>query len=727
MKKEFFITRFIVISLVLSILFSNSAFAQQIIERIVITSEDTSQFPEINISARFLDRTNKNINTISAENIDIYEDGQQVNFDIKKTYMGLNAVILFDLNASINVKGRSGESVRDEMRLAALQFVDTMKDKDKLVIMASDRDQVYLLQNFSADKNALKKFLTDYSFRSTDSHISFPLDGVNSALERLKNSPDTEINKVIILISSGIVASKPTNISQAVDITSRFASDATIPIYSILVNSEFKPRYLDTLAENNAGSFVHFEGEASVTKMYEEIDQLRNQYAITYKTTSGKAGERTLSIMRSKAKTPLVSYTYSVQNPPQPPRIESFTINNGDPIIRQASDWDSDLSAISPTEVRAVINYDWPDGYLRDLTKAELLIDGQTVEIKTSSLTGDIFFTINLRGVIDPGSTTMVVEGRIQDELGFEDSLSQPVTVEVIVPSKPVDLSAVIPMPVCDALETVPSIGSTLGPYCRTLGITPTAVINFGLWAFMLVLVGILWVNRTKVASGIQETGQALTSMYKRLTQQVGGKAPKARLEALQGVEKGERNVFDLFGETPVGRDKEYAELVFVNHLSISREHCIFHEDRATGNWSVEDRDSANGTYLNGNKLDPFTRYPINEGDIVEMSQVERGGIKFRFYYLDADDISERPTMVHPTQQPNQPDHAVGGEYLDHNKAVQQDYDFFDAYESEIQDDQSQGKFSDAADHEIAETQVSKDTRKIRNDLDEFDPSQHTF
>jgi len=110
------------------------------------------------------------------------------------------------------------------------------------------------------------------------------------------------------------------------------------------------------------------------------------------------------------------------------------------------------------------------------------------------------------------------------------------------------------------------------------------------------------------------------------------GKQAKAKLIAIQGISGGERNQFDIFGETLIGRDRNHCVLIFSDYPAISREHVALHENKADGAWTIEDRDSANGTYVNGRALEPFDKTtPLKHGDIIELAEVQQGGIKFRF------------------------------------------------------------------------------------------------
>ncbi len=62
-----------------------------------------------------------------------------------------------------------------------------------------------------------------------------------------------------------------------------------------------------------------------------------------------------------------------------------------------------------------------------------------------------------------------------------------------------------------------------------------------------------------------------------------------------------------------VGRNPKL-EIVFRNPR-VSREHASIRYDEELGCWQIADSKSANGTWLNGRKLPPYTWHPIVESD----------------------------------------------------------------------------------------------------------------
>jgi len=309
-------------------------------------------------------------------------------------------------------------------------------------------------------------------------------------------------------------------------------------------------------------------------------------------------------------------------------------VNNGDPIRRIPTQNITDMENIPPTETKVVASIVWADGYPpRKLVDNKLVINGEEFHTDIVDAMGNLVYNWDLRGFTTPGTTTVQLQIAVKDELGFETIETKSIVVEVV--------SSASGNPICDSLGKIPNVGGSLARTCYKLGIGPSQLLNTILAIVSLVLVILLWVNRKTVGKIGHQAANIVTSVVDRITQRHSATRARARLELIAGGKADQRTQFDLHGETPIGRDIEHAELIF-DSPTISRSHCIIHLDKATGKWFIEDRDSANGTFLNGNRLEPFVETDLNDNDILELSLVERGGLKFRFVVLD--DNPEAPS-----------------------------------------------------------------------------------
>jgi predicted component of type VI protein secretion system len=153
------------------------------------------------------------------------------------------------------------------------------------------------------------------------------------------------------------------------------------------------------------------------------------------------------------------------------------------------------------------------------------------------------------------------------------------------------------------------------------------------------------------VAEAGKGAGRAFTSFVERVTSRRVQSTPKAYLVVLEGDVNVGRSL-EIYGDTPIGRSKQYAELLFQQNdeqSPISRLHCTIVDEES--HFTLRDEDSANGTYLNSVRLEPLVAEELHDGDEIELSQVERGGVKLLFQI--AQDFDTGTTNMARTTNPS--------------------------------------------------------------------------
>lgn len=96
-------------------------------------------------------------------------------------------------------------------------------------------------------------------------------------------------------------------------------------------------------------------------------------------------------------------------------------------------------------------------------------------------------------------------------------------------------------------------------------------------------------------------------------------KKPKPEVWRLVGINTPIPVRLTLTGESfIVGRSDQKAQGLVTFSPNIGREHCRFLLQRGT--WYLEDLNSRNGTYLNGQKLEPNQKYKVKAGDLIKLS-----------------------------------------------------------------------------------------------------------
>lgn len=70
-----------------------------------------------------------------------------------------------------------------------------------------------------------------------------------------------------------------------------------------------------------------------------------------------------------------------------------------------------------------------------------------------------------------------------------------------------------------------------------------------------------------------------------------------------------------------IGRSERFADGIIHNNRLVGRKHCII--EQLDGNYAIMDLNSINGTYLNGEKLNPHQEYSLQEGDTVGIANLK--------------------------------------------------------------------------------------------------------
>lgn len=125
--------------------------------------------------------------------------------------------------------------------------------------------------------------------------------------------------------------------------------------------------------------------------------------------------------------------------------------------------------------------------------------------------------------------------------------------------------------------------------------------------------------------------GRAMTQFIDRVTSRRVPSAPRAYLVVMEGDTNIGRTL-ELYGDTPLGNSRQFAELLFQQNSddsAVSRLHCTVLD--LENHFKIKDEDSANGTYLNGTRLEPLNEARLEDGDMIELGQVERGGVRLMF------------------------------------------------------------------------------------------------
>jgi pSer/pThr/pTyr-binding forkhead associated (FHA) protein len=170
-----------------------------------------------------------------------------------------------------------------------------------------------------------------------------------------------------------------------------------------------------------------------------------------------------------------------------------------------------------------------------------------------------------------------------------------------------------------------------------------TFVTVLSLISVLISLSAILILWRTRQKNGFFDNDFAAKGFVSRVTTRRTYSTPKAYLTIIDGSGfMSGRSTFELYGTTPIGRSRRHAELIFQateEASPISRLHCTILDD--DGIFFIRDEDSQWGSFLNGEKLEPLEGKELHDADIIELAQVERGGMRFRFSLAEEQEVSK--------------------------------------------------------------------------------------
>ena len=251
------------------------------------------QVEEVQLHATVLDDKHRMVTDLAKQDFQVYENGQPqqiTNFDRR------------DIPVSIGIVIDNSGSMRDKrpaVNQAALNLVKASNPKDEVFIV-NFNDEYYLDQDFTANLTQLKEGLEKIDSRGGTALY----DAVVASADHLEKNAKLD-KKVLLVVTDGEDNASRESLEQAIR---RLQKENGPTVYTIGLLGEERQkrarRALVALAENTGGISYFPRDLGEVDSISREVaHDIRNQYIITYKPSSGKqdAGYRTV---RVEAKAP---------------------------------------------------------------------------------------------------------------------------------------------------------------------------------------------------------------------------------------------------------------------------------------------------------------------------------------------------------------------------------------------------------------------------------------
>lgn len=613
--------------------------AQMSVSRIVITDLNSSQFPDVKVSAIIRDANNEPISSDDVRNLELLENGNPVDFEFEEIDSNLEIMFVVDMTPSMSkYSGKSGQTRMQETQAIIRGFIDMMHAGDSaglVVVTAPDKTNYVqtLTSNMQNLAAAVESLPTLEQRGSNSNSMNAVLEGLNELSRSTMNGKSIQS---VVFITSGLVST-----TGLLDATNR-SNTLKIPIHTFLTRSdnlvESYVQPLTSLTKMTGGVYSAFTDVGSLGDTKQWFAKQRSQIQFSYKSAENSNSERTVMV-RAKTGMASSSVNYSVRL--EAPELVIDSPVKGQVIQRAATTYNPSVDQYEPATVSVNAHVNWRDGFERPIVTATLLVDGRPVGQPVQFPGSTFSFTWDVRD-FRQSEQEVRLSVQMEDELGIKaESEVVPVKFVVSVPPQPTIVSAV-----GGQAQDCSKAGGTFAVVICNIT-RYSGLIALGLATIALVLVVVF---RSKIGAAAVHVGDAVRETVARITRppqtQVG-----AYLTVLRGAEDLPRNKFPIYINTltPIGRDRRQADIVFdesADHSVVSRLHCQIQEEM--GQYKLKDLGSSHGTFINGSRLPELGEAMLSDGDQIEVGPVERGGILILFQLAsetgDYDDIVNRET-----------------------------------------------------------------------------------
>ena len=650
-------------------LFVLPAAAQGPVERVELTAVDSSRFPVVELRFRALDGDGRHVPEIQRAQVSIQDGETPININPEDPKAESLAqvegplLVHFVIETGISLDQTGWTAAREAIR--AFGSGGWMADGDTQVAVSYVRGQALVpLIDPTTDANAIANMT--HEANPSEGTLAFAMPALTGLLEEMQRQSTGQAQAIVF-----ITRQLESNVGdEALVARSR---ETGIPLYTALLRSTLRPRAagssngtptpppLDELvrdmAADTGGQFTLMAEDASrMTEAYTDLAARGQQYAVVYRVGDNQSGTRNVTLSLPGAAGPVsdsISYEFAID----PPRVVLHTPENGAIITRQVREPGGDPALAEPTTQAVVAVVGFGANPERRVRRATLLVDGVEVDSIDLPPRGDteestITLSWDLRRVAALGDTSHTLVVEVEDELGQTDSAAAEVTVRISDQPAPVPTRGPDdPPPPDPAVDTDPPYEVADcrfdEPICSRIELpirnNLVAAISLLVAFLALLLAALMWINRGK--KPVQRVTQTVRRGIDRLTNRYRRSEVRAYLELLAGDgDVGHR--YEIYGDTPIGRSRQNAELLFQQETEtspISRLHCTITDEE--DHFMLRDEDSANGTFLNGERLTPVVPYRLKDGDVIELARVERGGVRLRFVAVAVEDAVPSPNL----------------------------------------------------------------------------------
>lgn len=235
------------------------------------------------------------LNGLPAERFTLSEDGAMVEITTleQASAVGMDIVLLLDTSGSMGVQGKMAA-----VQEAASAFIQNLAAEDRVAVVTFD-ESVDILQVFSADHLAAGSIVSLVAVEPDSGTCLY--DAAYQAVELASTSPQGR--RAVVLITDGVdelpaAPGTPCSAHTLDDVTTLATQGTTrTPVYTVGIGGDVNDVELRRLAEQSGGVEVVTPGPEDLTTLLADIgQQLKSQYALTYRSTATGGAEHNLTV-----------------------------------------------------------------------------------------------------------------------------------------------------------------------------------------------------------------------------------------------------------------------------------------------------------------------------------------------------------------------------------------------------------------------------------------------
>lgn len=404
--------------------------AQTTTARASLFALDTSAYPSLSAALDVFDSAGNFVTGLTPAEVTLLEDGQPVTLErLDLLRPGVQFAVALDPGRAFAFRGNDAASRLDKVKTALQAWAAVHPDAlGDLISLVPTGGSAATDASAAAFVDALAAYQPNLlTITPTLDTLSRALDAVSEA------GPQVGMKRVVLYIASPPdAASVPAlqNLTQrAVDL------DIRVQVW-IVTSADFfstsGATALKDLAIRTGGQYTLFSGSETLPDPETVLAPLRYTYALTYASAIRTPGAHSLTVQAAVNGETLTSNTLSFDLNVLPPN--PILVSPPEQIVRQGPDpRATDFSLFQPDvqAIEAIIEF--PDGYLRPLSRTLLYVDGEVVDENNAAPFDQ--FSWNLSGYTTSGEHILQVEA--VDSLGLGNvSLGVKVNVTVVQPER---------------------------------------------------------------------------------------------------------------------------------------------------------------------------------------------------------------------------------------------------------------------------------------------------